>query len=168
MPYIIYGHYQYCGNVAWCTGEHGMGCRMAIHGVWGRVGSGEGSSGSSLCVCVCDCTVTGVTGMAGMTVWEWLNLVGMQGLLVCKLNSTPLLHSLPPSCTLSLPPSPSFVHSSLPPSFMQVSRGGKAEKAGLVSGDFVLTINSTPVEGLKHLQAQQLVIKSTATLELSW
>ena len=121
-----------------------------------------------VCVCVCDCTVTGVTGMAGMTVWEWLNLVGMQGLLVCKLNLTPILHSLPPSCTLSLPPSPSFMHCFLPPSFMQVSQGGKAEKAGLVSGDFVLTINSTPVEGLKHLHAQQLVIKSTATLELSW
>ena len=159
------------------TSTVGMWHGVRVSMVWGvgwpfmEYGGGWGvvkALVAALCVCVCDCTVTGVTGMAGMTVWEWLNLVGMQGLLVCKLNSTPLLHSLPPSCTLSLPPSPSFMHSFLPPSFMQVSRGGKAEKAGLVSGDFVLTINSTPVEGLKHLQAQQLVIKSTATLELSW
>jgi C-terminal processing protease CtpA/Prc len=50
----------------------------------------------------------------------------------------------------------------------KVTPGGKAEKAGLVSGDYIITINNTEVKGLKHLAAKQLVINSTTTLQLSW
>lgn len=45
---------------------------------------------------------------------------------------------------------------------------GKAEKAGLVSGDYITAINSTSSDGLKHLQAQQLVVKAIGKLELEW
>ena len=56
----------------------------------------------------------------------------------------------------------------LPLSPLQVTPGGKAEKAGLISGDYITAINNTNVKGLKHLDAKQLVIKATTTLELSW
>ncbi|KAL5506563.1 hypothetical protein EMCRGX_G008231 [Ephydatia muelleri] len=43
----------------------------------------------------------------------------------------------------------------------KVTPGGKASTAGLVAGDYILSINSTSWEGLKHVEAQQLVVAAT-------
>lgn len=42
----------------------------------------------------------------------------------------------------------------------KVTPGGKAAAAGLVAGDYILTINDTSWEGLKHVEAQQLVVSA--------
>lgn len=48
----------------------------------------------------------------------------------------------------------------------RVTPGRRAAQAGLVGGDYILAINETPCDGLKHLQAQQLVVKALQELTL--
>ena len=46
--------------------------------------------------------------------------------------------------------------------------GGKAAAGGLLAGDFILAINGTSWEGLKHMEAQQLVTSATDHVVLKW
>ncbi|CAI8048263.1 PDZ and LIM domain protein 7 [Geodia barretti] len=48
----------------------------------------------------------------------------------------------------------------------KVTPGGKAERSGLIPGDYITSINNTEVQGLKHLDAKQLIINSSSTLQL--
>ena len=51
---------------------------------------------------------------------------------------------------------------------IQVTPGGRASKAGLVAGDYILLVNGEDAKKLKHLQAQQIIKKSTQTVTLVW
>lgn len=51
---------------------------------------------------------------------------------------------------------------------LQVTPGGRAAKAGLVAGDYILTINGENSKLLKHLQAQQIIKRTTTVLTLHW
>ena len=51
---------------------------------------------------------------------------------------------------------------------IQVTAGGRASKAGLVAGDYILFVNGEDSKKLKHLQAQQIIKKSTHTVTLVW
>ena len=51
---------------------------------------------------------------------------------------------------------------------VQVTPGGRASKAGLVAGDYILLINGEDAKKLKHLQAQQIIKKSIQTVTLVW
>jgi len=48
----------------------------------------------------------------------------------------------------------------------QVSANGKAEKAGVVAGHYLLKINGVDCSNLKHMEAQRLVKTATEILEL--
>ena len=49
----------------------------------------------------------------------------------------------------------------------QVSVNGKAEKAGIVAGHYLLKINGVDCSTLKHMEAQRLVKSARETLELN-
>lgn len=49
----------------------------------------------------------------------------------------------------------------------QVSANGKAEKAGVIGGHYLLKINGVECSNLKHMEAQRLVKTATETLELN-
>jgi C-terminal processing protease CtpA/Prc len=51
---------------------------------------------------------------------------------------------------------------------IQVTPGGRASKAGLVAGDYILFVNGEDSKKLKHLQAQQIIKKSIQTVTLVW
>ena len=71
--------------------------------------------------------------------------------------------------TLSLSLTPSLPQPFSPSShFSQVTPGGRAAKAGLVAGDYVLSINGKLTAGLRHLEAKQLVVNASDIVELLW
>ena len=51
---------------------------------------------------------------------------------------------------------------------LQVTPGGRADKAGLLNGDNILTINGVPTTRMKHHEAQRLILLSTNSVELVW
>ena len=48
----------------------------------------------------------------------------------------------------------------------KVTPGGRADKAGLLNGDNILTINGVPTTRMKHHEAQRLILLSTNSVEL--
>lgn len=50
---------------------------------------------------------------------------------------------------------------------LQASANGKAEKAGIVAGQYLLKINGVDCSNLKHMEAQRLVKSARETLELN-
>ena len=51
---------------------------------------------------------------------------------------------------------------------LQVTPSGRAHKSGLVTGDYITAINGQETKPLKHMQAMQLIKKSTQKVELTW
>ncbi len=50
----------------------------------------------------------------------------------------------------------------------QVTNGGRASNAGLLPGDYILSINSMETKTMRHLQAQQTIKNSKTTIVLHW
>lgn len=51
--------------------------------------------------------------------------------------------------------------------FLQVTPGSLANKCGLQVGDAIAKIGDTPTDGLRHKDAQSLIMRAGNSLELS-